>query len=425
MSVYLSLPARYTLIVGDTFELFRRSVVMASNPYAYNWRVECEKGAIFTRKYVYTPSPEDVGTHLMTMTLEDDSGTVLDRKVVKLEVLPPPVQPSRPIHMTFVGASASANGEWASEVARRLTGDDPAACEGAAGAPVGWGLKDIHFWGSVQGRHGAFLEGYGGWSFKSYTTDHESKRFWWGKPSITLLPQDQHARYRDEAGVLWCLETIGDAECKLISRGSRLGLPPQGRLSWESGGESHSDFTFNEPRRASGNPFWNEETGRLDFAHWANRLGAPGLDILCVNLGWNSTLTPREEYMEDVRRFIRGVHEAFPACRIILMGIHMPSQDGFGQNYGCMWNYRDKMDYVSELDRRYEQIEQEFDFVSFHSLAGQFDTEYGYPQVEEAPNARSSVRLLRQSNGVHPTMEGYMQFADAVTRAVVGELAKL
>lgn len=425
MSVCLSLPARYILVEGDTFELFRRSVVLANDPYAYNWRVECEKGAIFTRKYVYTPAVGDAGVYPMTVTLEDDSGEVLDRKVVNLEVVPAPEQPSRPIHMTFVGASAWAGGEMASEVVRRLTGSDPSACEGAQGAPVGWGLQDFHFWGSVQGRHGAFLEGYGGWAFKSYTTDHDSKRFWWGKPSVKLLPQDQHAMYRDEAGVLWCLETIGNTECKIISRGSRLGLPPQGKLSWESGGMSHTGFAFSEPRRASGNPFWNEERGELDFAHWAQRMGAPGLDILCVQLGWNSTWTPENEYMEDVRRFLRGVHKAFPACRVVLLGIYMPSQDGFGQNYGCMWNYRDKLDYVAAIDRRYERLEKEFDFVTFHSVAGQFDTEYGYPVVEEAPNRRSSARICRQSNGVHPNKEGYMQIADAVTRAVVGELAKL
>jgi len=61
MSAYLSLPKRYILIEGDTFELFRTGVVMANDPYAYNWRVECEKGAVFTRKYTYTPAAGDAG----------------------------------------------------------------------------------------------------------------------------------------------------------------------------------------------------------------------------------------------------------------------------------------------------------------------------------------------------------------------------
>ncbi|MBR6747384.1 MAG: SGNH/GDSL hydrolase family protein, partial [Clostridia bacterium] len=187
----------------------------------------------------------------------------------------------------------------------------------------------------------------------------------------------------------------------------------------------HADFEILSSRRASGNPFWDEENGKVDFARWAKMLSAPDIDLALVLLGWNSSTVPEEEYLDDVRTFIRNLRAAFPACRIVLLGLQVPSQDGFGQNYGCMWNWRSMVDYITRMDRRYEIIAGEFENVTFHSLAGQFDREYGYPTVEEAPNVRSSVRISRQSNGVHPSFEGYMQIADAMTRAVVKELAAL
>ena len=419
MSAYLSLPKRYILIEGDTFELFRTGVVMANDPYAYNWRVECEKGAVFTRKYTYTPAVGDAGCYPMTITLEDDEGTVIDRKVVTLEVLPEPVQPAREINIACIGDSLTGGGQWVSEFARRLT------TSGASEAgPEGWGFSGFHFRGSIPAAHGAYHEGYGGWSFKCFNSDRESGRFWWITPSVMPVDEDQHAHYRDSEGKLWCLETVSDREVKFICRNDNT-RAPAGTLRWAFGGKSHADFEILSSRRASGNPFWDESNGKVDFARWGRIRGVPGLDIACVLLGWNSTMTPEEEYLDHVRTFIRNLHTAYPDCRIVLMGLQIPSQDGFGQSYGCDWNWRDKVDYIAQMDRRYERIAAEFEKVTFHSLAGQFDCEYGYPVVEEAPNVRSSARILRQSNCVHPSDEGFLQVADAMIRAVVGELAKL
>ena len=78
MAAGLRVPDHYDLVEGDTFELFRRGIVEANDPYRYNWRVECEKGAIFRRKYVYTPKAGDAGVWPMVMTLEDEYGISIE-----------------------------------------------------------------------------------------------------------------------------------------------------------------------------------------------------------------------------------------------------------------------------------------------------------------------------------------------------------
>lgn len=417
MPARLNLPAYYNLVENDTFELFFKGIVEASDPYRYNLRIDCERGAIFRRKYVYTPLSGDAGTYPMTVSLEDDEERILDRKTLELRVFAPATAeklPKTPYHILCVGDSLTSGGIWASELCRRLTATD--------GTPAGLGLN-VRFWGNVPGTDGAFHEGYGGWTFRSFNTDYDSARFWHLRTAHTLTKLDQHAQYRDADGSLWRLESIDGDTLKLIYQsGTVPAKAPAGTLKWESGGNAHTDIPAGETFRASGNPFWNEQTGKVDFSAWAEKLGCPTIDLVCVLLGWNSTLTPYADYMDDVRTFLANVRAAFPSAQVVLMGLQVPSIDGFGQSYGCMWNYMDKVRYVFEMDRRYADIARKTDFVTSANLAGQFDTEYNMPRAEFPVNVRSSVTEYRGTNGVHPAKEGYLQIADAFYRAVMPHL---
>ena len=57
---WLHVPESYQLVVGDTFELFYRGIILATDPYIYNIDVRCPKGASFRRKFVYTPTEEEI-----------------------------------------------------------------------------------------------------------------------------------------------------------------------------------------------------------------------------------------------------------------------------------------------------------------------------------------------------------------------------
>ena len=406
---FLNLPKYYDLVENDTFELFFRGIVAASDPYRYNIRIDCERGAIYRRKYVYTPTNGDAGTVPMIVSLENDEGTVLDRKELELRIHPAARRTfPKPYNVLCVGDSLTSGGIWASELYRRLTASD--------GKPAGLGLN-VRFWGNVPGKNGAFHEGYGGWTFNSFNCDYDSARFWHLRTRHALIPSDQHAMFEDEAGASWRLESIDGDTLKLIYQTGNAAAAPVGALRWISGGESHTDIPAGETFRASGNPFWDEAAERVDFGTWARKLGCPGIDLACILLGWNSTLTSEEEYFDHVRIFLANLRETFPNVKVILMGLQVPSIDGFGASYGCMWNYMDKLRYVFRMDERYAKIAEEYDWVSSASLAGQFDTEYNMPSAEFPVNVRGTKTEIRGTNGVHPAPEGYLQIADAFYRA--------
>ena len=56
------------------------------------------------------------------------------------------------------------------------------------------------------------------------------------------------------------------------------------------------------------------------------------------------------------------------------------------------------------------------------NIAGQFDTENNMLEGNYVVNTRNSKTEIRQNNGVHPDIEGYLQIADAVYRSIVHRL---
>ena len=63
--------------------------------------------------------------------------------------------------MLVIGDSLTSGGLWVSEMYRRLTA--------TGGTPAGHGLENIKLIGS-KGKDGALHEGYGGWTYTSFTT---------------------------------------------------------------------------------------------------------------------------------------------------------------------------------------------------------------------------------------------------------------
>jgi len=408
---WLNLPDKYQLVVGDTFELFYRGIVLASDPYSYNIKVKCKKGSAFMRKYVYTPAEEDVGSYTLNIELSDDDGDVLDEKNVELVVNPKPVSPKEDTYILCIGDSITAGGVWPSECFRRLTG--------TGGEPEGLGLERVHFAGSREGKFGARYEGYGGWRFEEYNYGSTARSLF--KYIITNHNKtdcDRHSIYTDGVSE-WKLEEIEDGRIKVIATVSayRGPLAESGVLRHVSGGENHEDIEYSRVDNASGNPFWNLEADRVDFTAYAKKLGVPRFDICVVILGWNSWSQNENKIKTEARTLMNNIRRDLPDCKIVLVGPHTTSsQDGLGTSYGTLFNYMDKLEFAFSLDGWYREIAKEYSEMYYVNMAGQFDTEYNYPTVERKANVRSQKTVIMQSNGLHPTENGYRQIGDIVYR---------
>ena len=161
----LHLPKAYSLVVGDTFELFYKGVMLCKDPYRYNIRVTCNAGKAYSRKFVFTPTAP--GTHTLKIQVTDDFGNIIDTQSTQLVVSEKMASPGSNIHVLCLGDSLTAGGEWVDEVFRRLTKTTSVTQHNAA-APVGDGLSNITFVGKKTTKNGAGYEGIGGWKYSNY-----------------------------------------------------------------------------------------------------------------------------------------------------------------------------------------------------------------------------------------------------------------
>ena len=62
------------------------------------------------------------------------------------------------------------------------------------------------------------------------------------------------------------------------------------------------------------------------------------------------------------------------------------------------------------------------DYCRYIDMKAQFDVEYNMPSEMTKVNARSTVLEKIGTNGVHPTMSGYLQIGDVFYRALVRDM---
>jgi hypothetical protein len=410
-NVKLILPSKYELVVGDTFELFYKGILLTNNPHNYNFKVTCSKGNAYSKRFIYTPSTGDIGTYVLTISVYGDDNNLLDNKNVNLIVKNKATNPISVANILCVGDSLTANGTWVSEVCRRLTG--------SGGTPAGEGLTNPKFIGSLTGTSGAKYEGYGGWTYTNYNGNALPPNYWVtvtsGMKTNTVSSQ---SIWQDANGKQWQLETLDTATSKIKFKqypaGSNNVMPASGTLTFVSGGGDTTAIVFSASVTESSNPFWIG--GKVDFTAYATQIGASSIDHCYILLGWNSTGDSETKVKGDIRTFINNLRTSFPNSKVTLLGLQVPSIDGFGANYGASWNFMDKLQVVFNFDKWYKEVAAEFTNVDFVNISGQFDTENNMQTGTRAVNARNAKTETYGTNGVHPANEGYLQIADAVYR---------
>ena len=409
-SSLLKLPERFDLVVGDTFELFYKGIINVSNTDIYDVTVDCSKniGQAYKRKYVYTPKTSEVGKTTMTFNLIDNLGNKLESQEVVFNIINVPTNPSEIKNILCIGDSLTTGGEWANEFRKRLIGTS---------SHIPFNITNVNFLGTKE-REGTKYEGYGGWTFNSYLTANKSTEFMYVHGTFDKTVEDQHSVYKDTNGTQWKLETITPTKIKIIRIGYGM-LPATGTLTWVSGGQNHSNIIYTSSEMAEGNPFWDTETQAVNFMKYVQKFKVSKIDYVYILLGWNNTGTNTETYTNQCKQLLDLILKDFPDCKVGLLGLQVPSQNGFGENYGIAWKYYDKLQHIWKLQEIYQTISKEPQYtgkVDYINISAQFDSEYNMPHAERNANIRTTQKEYVQTNGVHPAIDGYMQIADAVTR---------
>lgn len=113
------------------------------------------------------------------------------------------------------------------------------------------------------------------------------------------------------------------------------------------------------------------------------------------------------------------------------MGIELSCPNGgVTACYGASGYYHDWFGYTITAFNYDEWLEKltltdEFkDFVFYNDIKGQFDSEYNYPMINQKVNKRNELTERLGVNGLHPSMNGYLQIGDAFYQFLVEMIIK-
>ena len=214
---------------------------------------------------------------------------------------------------------------------------------------------------------------------------------------------------------------------KIIGTSAYCTIPAEGgRLTHVSGGVNHADIVYTSACTDAGNPFWDRELERNNFTAYAKKHGADHIDEAIILLGWNSVRGfTAEVFGEQATVLFDSLLAEFPQCHITLVGLQVPSRDGFAVNYGISWPWFQKLAKVWDFEDAYRTLSEEDAYrgrITVVSLAGQYDTAYNSLTVDMPANNRCETVETVQSNGVHCSENGYRQIADAIYRYMATRL---
>lgn len=414
----LHLPLAYDAVAGEPFALFYRGMLNCHEPSFFDVELTFadgrSRGAAYRRKYVLTPTEADVGEHVLSLSVRDNYGRVAARGKTLLRVHARPTQPKDERVILCVGDSLTYPGVWPNLLKQRLAED---------------GVTNLRFIGSClrEEEGDARFEGYGGWTFTSYTTDFRSPRFMFADGDFSDKEEacDQHSSWQDEGGTVWKLESVTPTRAKLIYQSGGGTLPPSGKLTHVLGGVHHADMIYHHACEADANPFFSIEAGHLDFRAYAAQQGVSHIDEVLVLLGANSTDESEHYYKARVRAFLSALFHDFPDCHVTLSGCGVPDRDGLGHNYGVAWHEAEKCGIIRRLTTRHTAVATERAYrgrVTAIDLAAQFDTDHNYPRSEMPVHAASERTEWVGTNALHPTREGYAQIAQIFYRTLCARL---
>lgn len=158
-SIKVYLADQYYLVVGDTFQLFFRSVIRAVDPYGYYLRVTGDQGYTYTRYFEFTPTT--AGTFNLKLEVCDNNGNVLGEDSTKLIVADKKKTTDKEKTILCIGDSLTSSGDWVSR------GISKYKTAGGVPTTVGTIKKTVN---SVQYNY----EGRAGWQWSSYLGRYDS-----------------------------------------------------------------------------------------------------------------------------------------------------------------------------------------------------------------------------------------------------------
>lgn len=434
------MPKKIYGVIGDTLQLFNRGVTISEDPYRMYNDWECGQGKIYKRYIEVTPALAGGSVPSLTIKhrLIDDHYNKSAQSVSALAVAARPSSQGSSINVLCVGASTTANGEWASELKRRLTGTRD------SGIPAADGLDGIAFVGrqSLASYDDVRpmpirVEATGGWTWRTFYTPQDAVRL--TVTGVNVVQIGESYSYENGNGqtvrvtVAEVNVTGGSGNIRLTYRsdteGKGVPAAASGIITRIGTGGSDATITYTSAEAETYCPFYDEDTQQPGFSHYASLYCNNQLDVVIFNMGTiNAGITGDSNLsgvLGDMKTLIDALHTDFPACKVIIApGMLFSTDYGVEYNYGASSALKTWPLVYGQF--RYAKAIEDFiggdDYKNWCFMAdtmAEIDSENAFPVGTKAKNTRTSETETIGTNGAHPTLAGYKMVADSIYRCFV------
>ncbi len=356
--IVVSLADEYTLVVGDNFQLFYRSVVQAPDPYGYYIKLEGKKGHAYNRYYEFNPEEGDIGTHTLKLSVCDANGVEYGSDTTTLKVVSSTLSSSQNVTKNILcfGDSLTANGVWVAQGVKRYK---------ATGYTK---VKTLGSMSKTLGNVTVNYEGNSGWEWKNYiiggtdltTGKHKDSPFKASTGANTISFKEYATKYGvDQIDELYIL------------------------LTWNNIGGVFREFSFKDE-------LFSYAKMIIDKFHEE----FPNGKVTLIGIPKPSTNAGL------------GAYDKY--------NIGVPNGDNYGQSVTVM-NY-------NKFLEEWTNMEEYSSFLYYADGMGQFDSEYNMPSEPKPVNNQSSItEPIGTAMGIHPNNDGYMQIGDVFFRALMAD----
>lgn len=406
----INIPDIIYAVVGDTLQLFYRSIVACIDISNYDIRFVSDVGKSYPRYYEYTPNSS--GDKNVKIEIRNLQREIIATKSFVIRASEVPQSPSEDYVIATFGDSLSAKGVWQKELNRRLTSSDLSKPL----YPKGDNLSNCSLIGTMD-NEGTKYFGVGGWAWVDYATQG-SKGWRFQVSGVSGLSVG--AEYSVGSALYTIVEVnITEGTGNILTRSnSSTETPPASGVLQRRNGDGDETISYSSVSEDASNPLWNNDS--VSYIPYVERCGKSKLDCVAFLLGWNILyvdLSPNESY---IKTLIETAHKEYPNIKVALLGVQLPSLNGgLASNYiqtSLLADLFCLIQMVHDYNAFLQRIANEYEYVYYVDVASQFDSENNMPEQEKNVNTRNQKIELIGTNGVHPSDSGYYQIADVLYR---------
>ena len=215
------------------------------------------------------------------------------------------------------------------------------------------------------------------------------------------------------------------SKTKLIGRSIGQGT---GNRFTGTGGYSWMNYTENPntlPSAYPNNYLWDSSNNQISMKYLVDSLGENHLEAVVLLLGWNDyengAFASRFNWPDlemRAKKVIENIHNYYPECNIILESYHY-MYPYHRKSYGNSLPQIRHNKYIYDLNKLYQKIANNYDYVEFVQMSCQIDVLHNMGFIEEKVNKRSEETVKYCKDVVHPADIGFYQYSDAEFNALL------